>query len=68
MGHSEEHNRCILIGGCAASAQAALDAAAVELERAGDHAGLSMVARARQPLGELARAYPCDRGRGESGT
>lgn len=66
MAHNEEHVRCILIGACAASAQRALDAAAVELERAGDHEGLEMVSEARQHLGDLERKYPCDAGKGKS--
>ena len=67
MGHNEEHNRCIIIGGCSAAASGAMDAAAAELERAGDEESLELVSEIRQRLGELERRYPCERGRRDHG-
>lgn len=67
MGHNEEHNRCIIIGGCASSASSAMDAAAAELDRAGDDEAMELVSEIRQRLGDLERRYPCDRGRPDRG-
>lgn len=67
MGHNEEHNRCIIIGGCSSSASSAMDAAAAELERAGDRDSIELVSEIRQRLGELERRYPCERGHRDRG-
>lgn len=64
MGHNEEHNRCIIIGGCATAATWAMDAAAAELERAGDAEALELVSEVRHRLGKIKRQYPCGRGLG----
>jgi hypothetical protein len=66
MSHNEEHTRCQLIGACAASAQSSMDAATVEITRAGDADAMELVSEIRQRLGELERRYPCERGHGRT--